>query len=153
MCGKGTFFERPGELQQKRGDIRNRNLDRPILQFPGNTRPLRTQPGRQTTDQVIPPPDVRRHLMATAVRPFRLSSLLVTEMGGERTRSISQPLRQDAASPSLRARFGSNMRRTSEGQRGRHNRRQFCCTTHQHPPSPLVSTHAAMAPKFRNFIH
>jgi len=27
-----------GEIQQKRGDTLNRNLDRPIPQFPGNTR-------------------------------------------------------------------------------------------------------------------
>lgn len=27
-----------GEIQQKRGDTLNRNLDRPIPEFPGNTR-------------------------------------------------------------------------------------------------------------------
>ncbi|MCJ2091004.1 hypothetical protein MKK67_00545 [Methylobacterium sp. J-072] len=27
-----------GEIQQKRGDTQNRNLDRPIQQFPSNTR-------------------------------------------------------------------------------------------------------------------
>ncbi len=43
-----------GEIQQKRGDTQNRNLDRPIPQFPGNTRldTMRERTGKVGIDAV-----------------------------------------------------------------------------------------------------